>query len=101
MVQVKNREGLINYLRENNVETKIHYPIPIHLQKPCQEFGYKKGDFPVCEKQAQKILSSWSDMLGRFVKVIPIDYRKSLEKIRAAEERYTETTPATEEVFYG
>ena len=25
--------------------------------------------------------------------------RKALEKMRAAEERYTETTPATEEVF--
>ncbi|MCX5632646.1 MAG: glutamate synthase large subunit [Phycisphaerae bacterium] len=52
-------------------------------------------------KQAERILNSWSDMLGRFVKVIPIDYRKSLEKMRAAEDRNTETTPATEEVFYG
>ncbi|MGA2914971.1 MAG: glutamate synthase large subunit [Sedimentisphaerales bacterium] len=52
-------------------------------------------------KQAERILNSWADMLGRFVKVIPIDYRKSLEKMRAAEERSTETTPATEEVFYG
>lgn len=50
-------------------------------------------------KQAERILDSWSDMLGRFVKVIPIDYRKSLEKLRAAEQRHTETTPATEEVF--
>ena len=52
-------------------------------------------------KQAQRVLNSWSDMLGRFVKVVPIDYRKSLEKMRAAEQRHTETTPATEEVFYG
>ena len=50
-------------------------------------------------KQARRILDSWSDMLGRFVKVIPIDYRKALEKMRAAEQRHTETTPATEEVF--
>ena len=52
-------------------------------------------------RQAERILSSWQDMLGKFVKVVPIDYRKSLEKMRAAEQRYTETTPATEEVFYG
>jgi len=50
-------------------------------------------------KQAERILNSWSDMIGKFVKVIPLDYRKSLEKIRAAEQRHTETTPATEEVF--
>ncbi len=52
-------------------------------------------------KQAQRILNSWSDIIGRFVKVVPIDYRKALEKMRAAEQRHTETTPATEEVFYG
>ena len=40
-------------------------------------------------------------LMGKFVKVVPIDYRKALEKMRAAEQRDTETTPATEEVFYG
>jgi len=51
--------------------------------------------------QARRILNSWSEMVGRFVKVFPIEYRKALEKMRAGEQRYTETTPATEEVFYG
>jgi hypothetical protein len=32
---------------------------------------------------------------------VPIDYRKALERLRAAERRDTETTPATEEVFHG
>jgi len=50
-------------------------------------------------KRAQYILDTWSDMVGKFVKVVPIDYRKALEKMRAAEQRHTETTPATEEVF--
>jgi len=52
-------------------------------------------------ERAKNILDAWPDMVGKFVKVVPIDYRKALEKMRAAEERYTETTPATEEVFYG
>ena len=51
--------------------------------------------------RAQYILDAWPDMVGRFVKVVPIDYRKALEKMRAAEQRDTETTPATEEVFRG
>jgi glutamate synthase (NADPH/NADH) large chain len=51
--------------------------------------------------QARRILDTWLDAVGKFVKVVPIDYRKALEKMRAAEQRDTETTPATEEVFYG
>ena len=57
VIQVKDRSNLMKYLNEYGVETKIHYPIPIHLQKPAQQYGYKKGDFPVCEEQAEKILS--------------------------------------------
>jgi len=52
-------------------------------------------------ERAKSILDAWPDMVGKFVKVVPIDYRKALDKMRAAEQRYTETTPATEEVFYG
>jgi len=51
--------------------------------------------------KAHQILSNWQDMVGKFVKVVPFDYRKALEKMRAAEQRDTDTTPATEEVFYG
>ena len=50
-------------------------------------------------RRAQQILDVWPDMVGKFVKVIPIDYSRALEKMRAAERRDTETTPATEEVF--
>jgi glutamate synthase domain-containing protein 3 len=51
--------------------------------------------------RAKYVLDNWEDSLGKFVKIMPIDYRKALEKMRAAEHRDTETTPATEEVFYG
>jgi dTDP-4-amino-4,6-dideoxygalactose transaminase len=57
VIQVKDREGLIRYLAEGGVETKIHYPVPIHLQKPCLEMGYRRGDFPVCERQMEAILT--------------------------------------------
>jgi glutamate synthase domain-containing protein 3 len=49
--------------------------------------------------RSRYILDAWPDMLGRFVKVVPIDYRRVLEKMRAAEQRDAETIPATEEVF--
>ncbi|HEX41184.1 MAG TPA: glutamate synthase large subunit [Phycisphaerales bacterium] len=52
-------------------------------------------------RRARQILDAWPDMVGKFVKVMPLDYLKALENMRAAEHRDTETTPATEEVFYG
>jgi dTDP-4-amino-4,6-dideoxygalactose transaminase len=57
VVQVKDREHLKSYLDSNGIETKIHYPIPIHLQKPCRQWGYKRGDFPVTERQSETILT--------------------------------------------
>jgi len=50
-------------------------------------------------ERAGRILDNWQDMVGKFVKVVPIDYRKALEKMRANEQRHSETTPATEEVY--
>jgi glutamate synthase (NADPH/NADH) large chain len=51
--------------------------------------------------RARRVLDAWPDMVGRFVKVIPVDYRMALQRMRAREDRNTETTPATEEVFHG
>ena len=49
--------------------------------------------------RARDILDRWSEMVGKFVKVLPIDYRKALQRIKEAEQRDTDTIPATEEVF--
>ena len=57
IVQVERRSELIEFLKERGIETKIHYPIPIHLMEAARRYGYKKGDFPVAEAQAGKILS--------------------------------------------
>lgn len=56
-VRVKNREKLIDFLKEKEIFTNIHYPIPIHLQKAYSFLGYKKGDFPVTEGCMDEILS--------------------------------------------
>jgi glutamate synthase (NADPH) large chain len=50
-------------------------------------------------KQGQAILDYWADMVGRFVKVMPIDYKHALERIRQQERREEDSAPATEEVF--
>jgi dTDP-4-amino-4,6-dideoxygalactose transaminase len=57
VVQVEKRSELQYYLQNHGIGTRIHYPIPIHLQPAARELGYQQGDFPVCEEQSQKILS--------------------------------------------
>jgi dTDP-4-amino-4,6-dideoxygalactose transaminase len=57
IIQCERRDELQKYLLENGIDTKVHYPIPLHLQKAAEHLGYKEGDFPVAEKQAKKILS--------------------------------------------
>ncbi len=50
-------------------------------------------------RRAKEILDRWRDVIGTFVKVVPIDYRRAMQRLRDREERLTDTTPATEEVF--
>jgi dTDP-4-amino-4,6-dideoxygalactose transaminase len=57
VIQCDRRDELRAYLAEKGIDCKVHYPIPIHLQKCSSELGYKKGDFPVTERQAERILS--------------------------------------------
>ena len=57
IIQTDKRNDLKQHLAENGIETKIHYPIPIHLQKAAFNLGYKKGDFPVTEKLTDTILT--------------------------------------------
>ena len=52
-------------------------------------------------EQARRILDNWEEMAGKFVKVMPIDYREALERQREREETRDPFTPATEEVFRG
>jgi dTDP-4-amino-4,6-dideoxygalactose transaminase len=57
VIRVQDREGLQKHLAAAKVDTGIHYPIPLHLQKAYENFGYKQGDFPVTERTAAEILS--------------------------------------------
>ena len=57
VIRVQDREGLQKHLTEANIGTGIHYPIPLHLQKAYENFGYQRGDFPITEKVASEILS--------------------------------------------
>jgi dTDP-4-amino-4,6-dideoxygalactose transaminase len=57
VIRVADRAGLQKHLAEAKIDTGIHYPVPLHLQKAYANFGYKEGDFPVTEKVASEIVS--------------------------------------------
>lgn len=57
VVRVQERQEMQNSLKAVGINTGIHYPIPLHLQKAYRHLGYCNGDFPVCEKTSSEILS--------------------------------------------
>jgi dTDP-4-amino-4,6-dideoxygalactose transaminase len=57
VVQVDERDALQAHLKEIGIKTAIHYPVPIHLQPAAHALGHKKGDFPMTERQAERILT--------------------------------------------
>ena len=57
MILVEKRDQLLKYLNQNRIEAKIHYPKPLHLQNASKIFNYKKGDFPISEMQANKLIT--------------------------------------------
>lgn len=52
-----NRDELMQYLSNNGIQTNIHYPIPMHLQKAFNEYRLKEGQYPITEKLAKTELS--------------------------------------------
>jgi len=57
VIRHKNREKLQKRLLDDGIQTLIHYPIPVHLQRAYRTLGYGKGDLPVTEKCAGEVLS--------------------------------------------
>ena len=57
VIQVDERDKLKEFLARRGIRTAIHYPVPIHLQPAAESLGYKKGQFPVTERQADRILT--------------------------------------------
>ncbi len=57
VIQCDQRDELQKKLLSEGIDTKIHYPIPIHLQRAAKDLDCKMGDLPVTERQMKRILS--------------------------------------------
>jgi dTDP-4-amino-4,6-dideoxygalactose transaminase len=57
VIRTERRDALVEHLKESGVDTRVHYPIPIHLQDAAKHLGYKEGDFPSSERYTQTMIS--------------------------------------------
>ena len=54
---VENRDSARKALEARGVQTAIHYPVPVHLQKAYEWLGHSRGSFPHTERAADTALS--------------------------------------------
>lgn len=54
---VQNRDAVREELARRGVQTAVHYPVPVHLQKAYVYLGYKPGSLPHTEKACAEVLS--------------------------------------------
>mgnify|MGYP001207413035 CR=1 FL=1 len=71
VIRCKNRESLIKYLNKKGIETKIHYPIPIHKQTASIVFGFNNISLKNTEKFSKQILSL---PINQYLKISDIKY---------------------------
>lgn len=56
-VLVADRKEFQDYLKENGVNTQVHYPIPPYVAKCYKEWGYQWSDFPNAARYARQEVS--------------------------------------------
>ena len=57
VVLVEERDRVRQALADAGIETGIHYPVPLHMTPAYAPLGYRAGDFPVAERNAEHCLS--------------------------------------------
>lgn len=57
VVYVDERDRVRRELERRGVQTAIHYPLPVHLQKPYVDLGYRPGSLPITERACARCLS--------------------------------------------
>ena len=81
VVFVDDREGLQEHLSRSGVGTGLHYPLPLHLQRAYAGMGHRRGDFPVSEHLADRLLS-----LPMYPELSPAEIESVVSCIRSFQE---------------
>ena len=78
-IQIPLRDMVQRALNGAEIQTGIHYPIPVHLQQAYADLGYKKGQLPITETLADNFLS-----LPMFPELQPEQIERVVEELEAA-----------------
>jgi len=57
VIETAERDRVRTVLQDVGIQTAVHYPVPIHLQKPYAHLNYRSGDLPVTEALCERCLS--------------------------------------------
>jgi dTDP-4-amino-4,6-dideoxygalactose transaminase len=81
VVQVQNRERFRQALEREGIASGVHYPVPIHLQPACAQYGYKRGALPVTEAAAERIVSlpMYPELTAEQIQAVVNAVKKSLD----------------------
>ncbi|MDP2043708.1 MAG: DegT/DnrJ/EryC1/StrS family aminotransferase [Candidatus Omnitrophota bacterium] len=50
-------QALMDYLQSKGIDSRVFYPVALHLQKCFKYLGYKRGDFPEAQNAARQSLT--------------------------------------------
>jgi dTDP-4-amino-4,6-dideoxygalactose transaminase len=56
-VRASNRDRAQSEFQQRGIETRVHYPVPLHLMNRFRDLGYAPGDFPYAEQASREVLS--------------------------------------------
>lgn len=56
-VEHKSRDGLVNYLSDNGIESNIYYPMPLAKQVGYKKHFSRRFELPNCEEVTKKIIA--------------------------------------------
>ncbi len=71
-IRVKNRDGLSEYLKRENIGNAVYYPVPLHVQKCFSELAYTDMDCPnsMCASQQAISLPIYPELKAGEIKKI-------------------------------
>jgi len=57
VIECDERDEVRSRLSDMGIETGIHYPVPVHLQRAYEFLSHRPGDFPISEEFGRRCLS--------------------------------------------
>lgn len=87
ILNLEERDKFVEFLWQNGIEAKIHYPIPIHRQKCFSHLNISDEDLPNTSRQAKQIISlpSYQELSDGQIDFICSKIREFYAKIHGKE----------------